>query len=116
MVVPIDQYSYWGPGTWVFAKGATTRYGHHHDFENGWDIALLQEAIDTCTQAQCNVMDSPPLAAAIGQAAANSCVLETQYVDEKIGLDAATPITQLPGCDLFWDGTPARNRTRPYPR
>ena len=40
MVVSVDQYSYWGPGTWVFANGDTTGYGHHGDFQNGWDIAL----------------------------------------------------------------------------
>ena len=105
MVVSVDQYSYWGPGTWVFANGDTTGYGHHGDFQNGWDIALLQEAIDTCTAAQGNVMDCPPLAAVFDQAAADACVLETQYVDENIGLDAATPIMQLPGCNPFWDGT-----------
>ncbi|KAM5541687.1 hypothetical protein V8D89_004668 [Ganoderma adspersum] len=103
MVVSVDQYSYWGAGTWVFANGDTTGYGHHGDFQNGWDIALLQEAIDTCTQATGNVMDCPPLAAVFDQAAADACVLETQYVDENIGLDA--PITQLPGCNPFWDGT-----------
>ena len=106
MLVSVDQYSYWGDGTWVFANGDTTGYGHHGDFQNGWDIDLLQEAIDTCTQAQGNVMDCPPLAAVFDQASADACVLETEYVDENIGLDS--PITQLPGCNPFWDGTGAR--------
>ncbi|PIL30120.1 hypothetical protein GSI_07738 [Ganoderma sinense ZZ0214-1] len=103
MFVSVDEYSYWGAGTWVFANGDTTGYGHHGDFQNGWDIDLLQEAIDTCTQAQGNVMDCPALAAVFDQASADACVLETQYVDENIGLDA--PMTILPGCNPFWDGT-----------
>ncbi|KAI1789214.1 WSC-domain-containing protein [Ganoderma leucocontextum] len=106
MLVSVDQYSYWGSGTWVFANGDPTGYGHHGDFQNGWDIDLLQEAIDTCTQALGNVMDCPPLAAVFDQASADACVLETEYVDENIGLDA--PLTQLPGCNPFWDGTGTR--------
>ncbi|TBU27996.1 WSC-domain-containing protein [Dichomitus squalens] len=103
MLVSVDQYSYWGPGTWVLANGDTTGYGHHGDFQNGWDIDLLQEAIDTCTAANGNVMDCPPLAAVFDQASADACTLETDIVDENIGLDS--PITQLPGCNPFWDGT-----------
>ncbi|TFK85981.1 WSC-domain-containing protein [Polyporus arcularius HHB13444] len=105
MIVSVDQYSYWGPGTWVFANGDTTGYGHHGDFQDGWDTALLQTAIDTCTNANGNVMDCPALAAHFDQASADACVLETEYVDENIGADPSQPITKLPGCNPIWDGT-----------
>ncbi|RPD60379.1 WSC-domain-containing protein [Lentinus tigrinus ALCF2SS1-7] len=105
MFVSVDQYSYWGPGTWVLANGDTTGYGHHGDFQNGWDIDLLQTAIDTCTAAAGNVMDCPALAAVFDQASADACVLETELVDENIGDNTAEPITQLPGCNPIWDGT-----------
>ncbi|KAM5541685.1 hypothetical protein V8D89_004666 [Ganoderma adspersum] len=106
MLVSVGQFDYWGNGTWVFANGDTTGYGHHGDFTNGWDVELLQEAIDTCTQAQGNVLDCPPLAAAIDQASADACVLETDIVDEDTGFSA--PIAVLPGCNPLWNGTGAR--------
>ncbi|OJT07433.1 Fructose-bisphosphate aldolase, partial [Trametes pubescens] len=64
---------------------------------NGWDVDLLQTAIDTCTGANGNVMDCPALAAVFDQDAADACVLETSIVDENIGLSA--PIAALPGCN-----------------
>lgn len=33
----------------VFANGDATGFGYHGDFMNGWDIDVLQQAIDTCT-------------------------------------------------------------------
>lgn len=33
----------------VLAMGDSTGFGMHGDFQNGWDGAVLQEAIDTCT-------------------------------------------------------------------
>ncbi|CDO71008.1 hypothetical protein BN946_scf184844.g12 [Trametes cinnabarina] len=100
MLVSVDQFEYHGEGTWVLANGDTTGYGHHGDFQNGWDIDLLQEAIDTCTNANGNVMDCPPLAAVFDQAAADACVLEGSIVNEDIGLKA--PITRLPGCNPIY--------------
>ncbi|KAI0676190.1 WSC-domain-containing protein [Trametes maxima] len=102
MFVSVDQFDYHGAGTWVLANGDTTGYGHHGDFQNGWDIDLLQEAIDTCTAAQGNVMDCPPLKAVFDQDAADACVLQTSLVDEDIGLTA--PISRLPGCNPIYGG------------
>ncbi|KAI0367419.1 WSC-domain-containing protein [Pilatotrama ljubarskyi] len=100
MFVSVDQFPYYGPGSWVLANGDTTGYGHHGDFQNGWDIDLLQEAIDTCTAANGNVMDCPPLKAVFDQDAADACVLETSIVNENIGL--TEPISALPGCNPIY--------------
>ncbi|KAI0659966.1 WSC-domain-containing protein [Cubamyces menziesii] len=112
MFVSVDQFEYHGAGTWVLANGDTTGYGHHGDFQNGWDVDLLQEAIDTCTAANGNVMDCPPLAAVFDQAAADACTLEGSVVDENIGL--TTPLTSLPGCNpIYGSGKPCANAGTP---
>ena len=105
MFLNTGDFPYHGNGTWVLANGDTTGYGHHGDFQNGWDVDLLQEAIDTCTEANGNVMNCPPLAAVFDQAAADSCVIETDILNENVGLDPNDPITVLPGCNPIWDGT-----------
>ncbi|TBU43439.1 WSC-domain-containing protein [Dichomitus squalens] len=106
MFVSVDQFDFWGNGTWVLANGDTTGYGHHGDFTNGWDVDLLQNAIDNCPNATGNVMDCPPLAAAMDQASADACVLETEIVDEDTGFE--TPLSALPGCNPLWNGTGLR--------
>ncbi|TBU27990.1 hypothetical protein BD311DRAFT_664324 [Dichomitus squalens] len=106
MDVSVGQLDFWGNGTWVLANGDTTGYGHHGDFTNGWDIDLLQNAIDNCPNATGNVGDCPPLAALLDQASADACVLETEIVDEDTGFDA--PLSSLPGCNPLWNGTGTR--------
>ncbi|KAI0760779.1 WSC-domain-containing protein [Fomes fomentarius] len=106
MLVPVDRFDYTGPATWVLANGDTTGYGHHGDFQNGWDVDLLQDAIDNCPNANGNVKNCPPLARIFDQASADACVLETQIVDEPAGF--TSPIATLPGCNPLWDGTGPR--------
>ncbi|KAI0739627.1 hypothetical protein C8Q80DRAFT_1288255 [Daedaleopsis nitida] len=105
MIVSVDQFDYWGPAAWVLASGDTTGYGHHGDFQNGWDVDLLQDALDNCPDANGNVQSCPPLAAVFDQASADACVLETQIVDENTGFHG--PLSQLPGCNPIWNGTGA---------
>ena len=116
MFVNVGDFPYNGAGTWVLANGDTTGYGHHGDFQNGWDVDLLQTAIDTCVNANGNVMDCPALAAVFDQAAADACVIEEDVVDENVGFDG--PMTVLPGCNPIWDGTgtkPACQSTNTVP-
>ena len=105
MFVNVGDFPYNGAGTWALANGDLTGYGFHGDFQNGWDVDVLQNAIDNCPNASGNVMNCPPLAAVFDQDAADSCVIEEDIVDENVGLDPSAPITVLPGCNPLWDGT-----------
>ncbi|CDO71004.1 hypothetical protein BN946_scf184844.g8 [Trametes cinnabarina] len=63
MTVAVNEFEYHGNGTWVFANGDTTGFGLHADFQNGWDVDLLQSAIDQCSGESGNLLDCAPLAA-----------------------------------------------------
>ncbi|CAL1698952.1 unnamed protein product [Somion occarium] len=104
MIISVDQFSYDGPGSWVWASGDTTGYAFHGDFTNGWtDSDLLQSAIDDCPNAAGNVADCPHLAAVMDQQAAAACRYPGEIVNEDIG--DKFPIAVLPGCNPVWDGT-----------
>ncbi|EIW54702.1 WSC-domain-containing protein [Trametes versicolor FP-101664 SS1] len=103
MGVNVGQFDFHGVGTWVLANGDTTGFGLHADFQNGWDIDLLQDAIDQCSGASGNVHDCAPLEAVFDQAAADACVFQGDLVAEDIGL--TSPIAALPGCNpVFGSG------------
>ncbi|KAI0353830.1 WSC-domain-containing protein [Trametes cingulata] len=105
MGVSVQDFEFHGNGTWVLANGDTTGYGLHADFQNGWDVDLLQAAIDQCSGASGNVFDCAPLAAVYDRDAANACVFQGQLVNEDIGLNG--PIPALPGCNpVFGDNNP----------
>lgn len=44
-------------GYFALANGDPTGYGYHGDFMHGWEDGVLQEAIDTCTNASGEVTD-----------------------------------------------------------
>ncbi|KAI8933058.1 hypothetical protein NX059_009704 [Plenodomus lindquistii] len=44
-------------GQFVWSNGDPTGYGYHADFINGWDISVLQDAVDTCTSPSGRVED-----------------------------------------------------------
>jgi hypothetical protein len=43
----------------VLASGDPTGYGLHGDFQNGWDINVLQEALNTCNASSGAAEDCP---------------------------------------------------------
>ncbi|KAI8974791.1 WSC-domain-containing protein [Trametes punicea] len=97
MGVDVGQFDYHGNGTWVLANGDTTGFGLHADFQNGWDVGLLQQAIDECSGQSGNLLDCAPLAAVYDPDAAAACVFEGDLVDEPTGV--TSPIAALPGCN-----------------
>ncbi|KAI9062003.1 WSC-domain-containing protein [Trametes sanguinea] len=103
MGVAVNQFDFHGNGTWVLANGDTTGFGLHADFQNGWDVDLLQQAIDQCSGQSGNLADCAPLVAASDPAAAAACVFQGDLVDEPTGVNA--PIPALPGCNpVFGSG------------
>lgn len=104
-VVAISNYT--DGGYYVFSQGDPTGYGFHGDFLNGWDEAVLEEAIDTCligegdddgTIDNCAVL----LALASTQASYNCPERPPQIQENVTGL-----IDKLPGCITIVDGPQA---------
>jgi hypothetical protein len=82
-----------GKSPFVFAQGDATGFGFHGDFLNGWDVDVLQNAIDVCTDAGGAVEDCPAVTMFTDQEC-NDCKLPTS-VNEKTGGKLAA----LPGCN-----------------
>ena len=73
-----------------------TGYSFHADFTDGWDTAVLQDAIDTCPDdTSGNIERCPALAKSIDRAKQQACLPENEIVDEDVGL--GTWLRQLPG-------------------
>ncbi|GAA5843512.1 hypothetical protein JCM3766R1_004355 [Sporobolomyces carnicolor] len=79
----------------VLSTGDPLGYGLHGDFLNGWDIDVLQQAIDECTSDsgvidECKVFDLTDYSKSTG----DSCVQSQAVQESTLGtLDA------LPGCN-----------------
>ncbi|KAJ5974956.1 hypothetical protein N7481_008663 [Penicillium waksmanii] len=82
----------------VFSFGDPTGYGLHGDFVNGWNVDVLQEAIDTCNDGGGDITQCSPIHL-YPDTITDSCLLE-QSIDEEVGgwLDA------LPGCNPIQPG------------
>jgi hypothetical protein len=77
----------------VFANGDTTGYGFHGDFLNGWDIKVLQKAIDTCTDASGQVEKCAAVTQYTGQET-QQCQIPTTVAEKVDG-----SLSKLPGCN-----------------
>ncbi|KAI8943290.1 hypothetical protein NX059_001310 [Plenodomus lindquistii] len=82
----------------VFSNGDPTGYGFHGDFVNGWDEAVLQDAIDTCDDSS----------GAVEKCAAVSMYTPTQCNACKIPVtvreDTGGVLEELPGCNPVTPG------------
>ena len=80
-------------------------YSLHGDFQNGWDVPLLQRAIDECSHEVGGVLQNcPPLAPYLNSQAANACRVSGNVIDEDVGL--TKPISKLPGCNPLYTSGP----------
>ncbi|KAF2835437.1 WSC domain-containing protein [Patellaria atrata CBS 101060] len=82
----------------VLSNGDATGYGFHGDFVNGWDVDVLQRAIDTCNSVSGELRDCNAFTLQSNDDA-NNCKLP-RMIDEEIEgvLDA------LPGCNPVSNG------------
>ena len=95
MMVPTSGYNYWGPGAYVLSSGDPTGLAFHGDFMNGWDVDVLQDAVDNCHNMNGDINACQVLKPYIDQDAAHACTLTSQVVNE----DVQGPLSALPGCN-----------------
>lgn len=90
----------WNDQPFVWSMGDPTGYGFHGDFFNGWDVDILQEAIDTCNDDSGLVSDCP-----VFDTITNS-VAESQWcqIPAQVDEDIKGPLAALPGCNPVTDG------------
>lgn len=82
----------------VLSNGDPTGYAFHGDFLNGWDVATLQNAIDTCTNDSGNIQDCPVLTLRTDNEMTN-CILPPRVSDAINGW-----VNTLPGCNPIQTG------------
>ncbi|RLN59907.1 hypothetical protein BBJ29_001912 [Phytophthora kernoviae] len=77
----------------VLSNGDRTGFSFHGDFLNGWDIDVLQAAVDQCTDKNYfNSGECPPLAASFSKdAPEQKCTTEQEIVEDIL------VVTKLPG-------------------
>uniref|UniRef100_A0A0W0FVT9 DUF1996 domain-containing protein n=1 Tax=Moniliophthora roreri TaxID=221103 RepID=A0A0W0FVT9_MONRR len=87
----------------VYATGDATGYSFHGDFQNGWDVNVLQNAIDKCNNPNDDtingVADACSYFTMIPAAKALSCQLPPVVNEEVNG-----PFAKLPGCNPIQAG------------
>jgi hypothetical protein len=98
--IDIANHPYWGPGAIIPATGDASFLGWHGDFQNGWDVDMLQNAVNNCHNMNGDIHACPVLAPYINTDAANACTLAdgVKIVDEPVGLNGQT-VDELPGCN-----------------
>ncbi|ORX99400.1 hypothetical protein BCR34DRAFT_495426 [Clohesyomyces aquaticus] len=91
----------------VFSNGDPTGYGFHGDFVNGWDVKVLQSAVETCLDDSGSVSKCGAVTMFTG-AECNACKLPTVVNEQVDGV-----LDKLPGCNPIASGpgraSPASN-------
>ncbi|PNS16603.1 WSC domain-containing protein 2 [Sphaceloma murrayae] len=87
----------------IFAQGDATGYGFHGDFLNGWDVSLLQKAVDSCRNLSGEITDC----AALTPYLQSGSVQSQCTIPDSVGEDVTGPFDKLPGCNPITSG-PAR--------
>jgi hypothetical protein len=90
----------------ILSNGDTTGYSMHADFQNGWDVSVLQSVIDECNvnNSNGNMQDCAPLRPHIDEAARDACQIDPdiRMPDEDVGLFRDNNLPTLPGNNPIW--------------
>ncbi|KAH8925924.1 hypothetical protein BT69DRAFT_1239588 [Atractiella rhizophila] len=81
----------------TYAPGDPTGYGWHADFQNGWDLTALQNAIDHCNstpEQKDGKTEYCPYLTVIPRETADLCRATAEYSENVQG-----PFARLPGCN-----------------
>ncbi|KAG8881117.1 hypothetical protein FRB97_000169 [Tulasnella sp. 331] len=97
----------WNPATqpwpFVYSNGDPTGFGWHGDFYNGWDVPVLQNAIDHCNdpnnpdQLTAGLASACPYLNVTTSAAASACQIKDAEAPQPLGIQG--PLAALPGCN-----------------
>ncbi|KIX98048.1 uncharacterized protein Z520_06127 [Fonsecaea multimorphosa CBS 102226] len=99
VIYSVDTVDQSDGGMFVFSQGDTTGYGFHGDFLNGWDMDVLEAAMDQCMGANATndgqIGLCPPLQASVDPYFSQNCPEQPPIVNETVhGL-----LNVLPGCN-----------------
>ncbi|KAF4991656.1 hypothetical protein FGRMN_7668 [Fusarium graminum] len=96
VVFAIDQFKDRWHGDshpFVWSTGDPTGYGLHGDFLNGWDVKVLQKAVNVCT-AQSGAVEDCHVLTLQDDDAMNGCRVPVQVDEKTTGV-----LKALPGCN-----------------
>ena len=98
----------WTNGKWPFvlSTGDPTGYGFHGDFVNGWDIDVLQKAVDGCND-DAGVVENCPYFDFFDKNIQKDCHLPNHIHEQTTGW-----MDKLPGCNAIQSG-PGRAVSQP---
>lgn len=90
----------WNNGKWPFvlSTGDPTGYGYHGDFVNGWDVDVLQKAVDGCNDDS-GVVEDCQFFSFFDEKVQNDCHLQPRIDEQTSGW-----MDKLPGCNAIQAG------------
>jgi hypothetical protein len=93
-------------GNWVMANGDQKGYAYHADFMNGWDVSVLQSAIDQCTTNLFNNLEGcPPFKPSLDRTASSNCKVVRSEVKGISSEVVSGYLDKLPGCNTISNGS-----------
>ncbi|ERS95148.1 WSC domain-containing protein [Sporothrix schenckii 1099-18] len=81
-------------GQFVISNGDVQGFSYHGDFMTGWDVALLQEAVNTCTNPSGEISDCPLFTI---QSLSDAQACKIKIPDNVASDNTAGPAASLPG-------------------